>query len=105
MTTSSTESGLVTILFTDLVGSTELLSRAGDEEAQRIFRAHHDLLSETAASHGGQEVELAGGRAHGRSSAGTPRPRLTPGCAGAGTRPSPGGRRGPWPAQRPPWSG
>jgi class 3 adenylate cyclase len=45
-------SGLVTILFTDLVGSTELLSRAGDEEAQRVFRAHHDLLAETATAHG-----------------------------------------------------
>jgi hypothetical protein len=32
-------SGLVTILFTDPVGSTELLSRTGDEAAQRIFRA------------------------------------------------------------------
>src|SRR5437879_12614088 len=53
-------SGLVTILFTDLVGSTELLSRAGDEEAQRIFRAHHDLLAEAAAAHGGQEVKWLG---------------------------------------------
>jgi class 3 adenylate cyclase/tetratricopeptide (TPR) repeat protein len=53
-------SGLVTILFTDLVGSTELLARAGDEEAQRIFRAHHDLLAEAAAVHGGQEVKWLG---------------------------------------------
>jgi class 3 adenylate cyclase len=53
-------SGLVTILFTDLVGSTELLSRAGDEEAQRIFRAHHDLLAETAAAHRGEEVKWLG---------------------------------------------
>jgi class 3 adenylate cyclase len=53
-------SGLVTILFTDLVGSTELLSRAGDEEAQRIFRAHHDLLAETATAHGGEEVKWLG---------------------------------------------
>src|SRR4051812_24903337 len=53
-------SALVTILFTDLVGSTELLSRAGDEEAQRIFRAHHDLLAETAAVHGGDEVKWLG---------------------------------------------
>src|SRR2546421_11237415 len=53
-------SGVVTILFTDLVGSTELLSRAGDEEAQRIFRAHHDLLAETAAAHGGAEVKWLG---------------------------------------------
>ncbi len=53
-------SGLVTILFTDLVGSTELLARAGDEEAQRIFRAHHDLLAETAAAHHGEEVKWLG---------------------------------------------
>src|SRR5688572_28381343 len=53
-------SGLVTILFTDLVGSTELLSRAGDEEAQRIFRAHHDLISEVASAHGGEEVKWLG---------------------------------------------
>jgi len=53
-------SGLVTILFTDLVGSTELLSRAGDESAQRIFRAHHDLLAEVAAEHGGDEVKWLG---------------------------------------------
>jgi class 3 adenylate cyclase/tetratricopeptide (TPR) repeat protein len=53
-------SGLVTILFTDLVGSTELLARAGDEEGQRIFRAHHDLLAETAATHGGEEVKWLG---------------------------------------------
>ena len=49
-------SSVVTILFTDLVGSTELLSRAGDEEAQRIFRAHHDLLTMVASAHGGEEV-------------------------------------------------
>ncbi|MGH8973953.1 MAG: ATP-binding protein, partial [Acidimicrobiia bacterium] len=53
-------SALVTILFTDLVGSTELLSRAGDEDAQRIFRAHHSLLAETAAAHGGAEVKWLG---------------------------------------------
>jgi class 3 adenylate cyclase/tetratricopeptide (TPR) repeat protein len=57
---SERASSLVTILFTDLVGSTELLSRAGDEEAQRIFRAHHNLLAETAAAHGGAEVKWLG---------------------------------------------
>jgi len=55
-----TGSGLVTILFTDLVGSTELLARAGDEEAQRIFQAHHKLLAETAETHGGDEVKWLG---------------------------------------------
>jgi class 3 adenylate cyclase len=53
-------SALVTLLFTDLVGSTELLSRAGDEEAQRIFRAHHALISEVASAHGGEEVKWLG---------------------------------------------
>ena len=53
-------SGLVTILFTDLVGSTELLSRAGDEGAQRIFRAHRRLLTEAVAAHGGHEVKWLG---------------------------------------------
>src|SRR5437879_4358719 len=50
----------VTILFTDLVGSTELLQRAGDEQAQRIFKAHHRLLRDAAEQHGGQEVKWLG---------------------------------------------
>lgn len=50
----------VTILFTDLVGSTELLQRAGDEQAQRIFKAHHRLLREAVESHGGHEVKWLG---------------------------------------------
>src|SRR5262245_24488728 len=53
-------SGLVTILFTDVVGSTELLSRAGDEEARLIFQAHHQLLSDAVGEHGGQEVKWLG---------------------------------------------
>ena len=53
-------SAVVTILFTDLVNSTDLLSRAGDEEAQRVFRTHHDLLADTAAAHGGEEVKWLG---------------------------------------------
>ena len=50
----------MTILFTDLVGSTELVSRAGDEEAQRILRAHHGLLADAVAAHGGHEVKWLG---------------------------------------------
>ncbi|MGH8992147.1 MAG: adenylate/guanylate cyclase domain-containing protein, partial [Acidimicrobiia bacterium] len=53
-------SAVVTILFTDLVDSTALLARAGDEQAQRIFRAHHDLLAEAATAHGGEEVKWLG---------------------------------------------
>jgi class 3 adenylate cyclase/tetratricopeptide (TPR) repeat protein len=49
-----------TILFTDLVGSTELLQRTGDDRAQHIFKAHHRLLSETVEAHGGTEVKWLG---------------------------------------------
>ena len=56
----ATRAETVTILFTDLVGSTELLQRAGDEQAQRIFKAHHRLLSEAVQAHGGHEVKWLG---------------------------------------------
>ena len=36
-------SGAVTILCTDLVNSTELLERAGDEDARRVWQAHQKL--------------------------------------------------------------
>src|SRR5262245_54824294 len=50
----------VTLMFTDLVNSTELLERAGDEAAQRVLRAHHRLLREAVSTHGGQEVKWLG---------------------------------------------
>jgi class 3 adenylate cyclase len=53
-------SGTVTLLFTDLVGSTELLEELGDEEAERLRRVHFGLLREAALSHAGQEVKNLG---------------------------------------------
>ena len=50
----------VTLLFTDLFNSAELLQRAGDEQAQRIFQAHHRLLKRFAAAHGGQGARWLG---------------------------------------------
>ncbi len=35
------EAAITTLLFTDLVNSTELIQKVGDEQAQRIFEAHH----------------------------------------------------------------
>ena len=52
--------GTTTILFTDLVSSTELLQRAGDETAQRIFQAHHRLLQDAVAASGGHQVKWLG---------------------------------------------
>jgi class 3 adenylate cyclase/tetratricopeptide (TPR) repeat protein len=51
---------ITTILFTDLVGSTELLQQVGDEQAQRIFMQHHKLLTEVVTTTSGQELQWLG---------------------------------------------
>jgi class 3 adenylate cyclase/DNA-binding CsgD family transcriptional regulator len=60
MTTSPTRSSIVTLLFTDLVGSTELLTRLGDEAYERVRRAHFRLLRDAVVTHGGHEVKNLG---------------------------------------------
>jgi class 3 adenylate cyclase len=49
----------VTILFTDVVGSTELLQRVGDEQDQRIFMQYHKLLSAASGFDGAFRFEVA----------------------------------------------
>src|SRR4029079_17232898 len=58
--TMTAKAQTITILFTDLVGSTELLQRTGDERAEHIFRAHHRLLSDAVEAHRGHEVKWLG---------------------------------------------
>ncbi|TMB69356.1 MAG: hypothetical protein E6J43_04485, partial [Chloroflexi bacterium] len=53
-------SGTVTILFTDLVGSTELMQRLGDDQAEDFRRVHFQLLRDAVAAHGGREVKTIG---------------------------------------------
>jgi class 3 adenylate cyclase len=48
------------ILFTDLVDSTALMQRVGDERAQRLFETHHRLLSDAVSAHGGSELRWLG---------------------------------------------
>jgi class 3 adenylate cyclase len=50
----------VTILFSDLVDSTRMLERVGDERAQRIFARHHERLGVAIASVGGRELQWLG---------------------------------------------
>ena len=53
-------SGTVTILFTDIEGSTSLLQRVGDRGYREVLDAHDRLLQAAFAEHGGQIVETQG---------------------------------------------
>ena len=52
--------GIVTLLFTDLVGSTELFARLGDDAGDRLRQEHFALLRKAAGEHGGEEVKTLG---------------------------------------------
>ena len=53
-------SGLVTILFTDIEGSTTLTQRVGDAKAQEVVRVHNDIVREAVRARGGTEVKHTG---------------------------------------------
>jgi len=50
----------VTLLFSDLVGSTELSDRLGDDAGERLRREHFALLRVAASEHGGREIKSLG---------------------------------------------
>ncbi|MCU1678959.1 MAG: adenylate/guanylate cyclase protein, partial [Frankiales bacterium] len=52
--------GPVTLLFTDLVGSTELAQRLGDAAAEEFRRLHFGLLRGQVVTHGGREIKNLG---------------------------------------------
>ena len=52
--------GVVALLFTDLVGSTELLGRLGDDAADELRRDHFTLLRRCVAEAGGRQVKTLG---------------------------------------------
>ena len=52
--------GTVTVLFTDVVGSTNLTTSRGDEGAQEILRAQRDLTRQKVEEHSGHEVKGLG---------------------------------------------
>ncbi len=57
---AATPSGLATILFTDVEGSTALTQRLGDAKAREVLRQHERIVREALKSHGGSEVKTTG---------------------------------------------
>ncbi|GAC1598013.1 MAG: hypothetical protein NVS3B21_23140 [Acidimicrobiales bacterium] len=53
-------SQIVTLLFTDLAGSSALLHRLGDEAGEEMRRLHFGILREAVEQNGGQEVKNLG---------------------------------------------
>ena len=53
-------SGFRTIVFTDIVGSTEFVRRVGDEEGRAAVRALEQQVASLAADHGGRVVKNLG---------------------------------------------
>jgi YVTN family beta-propeller protein len=51
---------LATILFTDIVGSTDLAARLGDREWRRVVGAHHTIVRRNLRRFGGREIDTAG---------------------------------------------
>ena len=53
-------SGLLTILFTDIEGSTTLTQRVGDAKAQEVLRTHNTIVRDALKTHGGSEIKHIG---------------------------------------------
>jgi eukaryotic-like serine/threonine-protein kinase len=52
--------GTVTVMFTDVEGSSELVRELGDRRARHILQRHDDVVRGAIQTHGGKEVERAG---------------------------------------------
>lgn len=55
-----TSTARVTIMFTDIVGSTALLERLGDQAGTELLRRHFGILRRALTAHGGREVKALG---------------------------------------------
>jgi class 3 adenylate cyclase len=57
---SAARGGLRTILFTDLVGHTEMMRRLGDERGREVLREHERITRDLLKEYGGAEVKTMG---------------------------------------------
>jgi class 3 adenylate cyclase len=51
---------IMTIIFTDMVGSTDLTQARGDQAAQHIVRRHNSIVRSALADHSGKEIKHTG---------------------------------------------
>ena len=58
--TRQARGGLVTVLFTDIVGHTEMMQRLGDVKGREVLREHERITRETLKAHAGAEVKTMG---------------------------------------------
>ena len=56
----ASERVLATILFTDIVGSTELAARVGDSAWRELLQRHHAIVRRELARYQGRELDTAG---------------------------------------------
>ncbi|MBA2283520.1 MAG: adenylate/guanylate cyclase domain-containing protein [Acidimicrobiia bacterium] len=54
------QGGLLTVVCTDIVGSTRISDRLGDQRWRGVLQAHNALVREQVARHGGTEVKTSG---------------------------------------------
>jgi class 3 adenylate cyclase len=57
---SEFDTGLRAIMFTDLVGSTDMSSRLGDHRALEVLRRHDEVVRDALTATGGREVKHTG---------------------------------------------
>ena len=58
--TDAHDPGIRTVLFTDIVESTSLTQRLGDEEAMKVLRVHDSVVRDALAASKGREVKHTG---------------------------------------------
>ena len=54
------QSGPVTVLFTDIAGSTAMTQALGDAGAQKVVRAHNRIVRDALTDHAGKEIKHTG---------------------------------------------
>jgi pimeloyl-ACP methyl ester carboxylesterase len=91
--TLAPDRALLTVLFTDMVGSTRTASRLGDRRWRLLLERHDEVVREALGRFGGREIDTAGDGFligfDGPARAIAPRPRSEPASPSTGLRSAP----------------